>query len=182
MGTVSIAALMTVFSILEYWNIFKSTSFEERLQKLLIFIPTRYNLCVIKTVDLTYKINNTLRSFHIDMGKAKLTKQFTKITKNKKKITKESPSTWVSWKTARNCFSNQFNSKESSIKKGSFFKHFSRHAQNKISRIIKKLCKYDANIKLYFAPHQISSIFTTVDKILSFWKSTIVKFFCVCIQ
>ena len=46
-----------------------------------------------KTVDLTYKINNTLRSFHIDMGKAKLTKQFTKITKNKKKITKECPST-----------------------------------------------------------------------------------------
>ena len=59
---------------------------------------------------------------------------------------------------------------------------FFRYVQNKRKRIIKKLCKDDANIKRDFSLHQFSSMFTTADKILSFLEFMAVKCFCVCMQ
>ena len=57
-----------------------------------------------------------------------------------------------------NYFTDQFNTKESPNKrKGCFFKiphvgFFSKHTQNKIKEINKKLCSDDINISLVFAP------------------------------
>ena len=158
-------------------------------EQLLIFIHIRCKLGLTKTVDRMYKIKNTFSSFHIDMGKTKLTKHNNNKTKTKKVyiymqkiITKESFSTWVNWQVVRNYFNDQFSSKESLIGKENFFNFFFRYAQNKRNRIIKKLCKDDANIKRDFALHQFSSMFTTADKIPSFLEFMAVKCFCVCMQ
>ena len=132
---------------------------------------------MIKPADRIFKIKNTLTSFHIDIRETKLTKEYRKIIK---KITKESFSPWVNWQVVRNYFNDQFNSKEYLIRKEIFCKHFSRCAQNKRNRIIKKLFIDDANIKRDFAPNRNSSMFTTEDKIPSFLKSMVfIFFFCV---
>ena len=132
---------------------------------------------MIKPADRIFKIKNTLTSFHIDIRETKLTKEYRKIIK---KITKESFSPWVNWQVVRNYFNDQFNGKEYLIRKEIFCKHFSRCAQNKRNRIIKKLFIDDANIKRDFAPNRNSSMFTTEDKIPSFLKSMVFFFFFLC--
>ena len=80
----------------------------------------------------------------------------------------------------RNYLSDQCKSKESLNKKeGHSFKlqfvgFFSRHTQNKIKGIIKKLCKDQAIVNLVFIPYKIDSMFSTKDKVLSFLKSVVV--------
>ena len=68
-------------------------------------------------------------------------------------------------KVVRNYLSDQCNSKESPNKKeGRYFKlpylaFFSRHTQNKIKKVIKKLCKDQVSVNLVFITYKIGSMF-----------------------
>ena len=54
---------------------------------------------------------------------------------------------------------------------------FSRHAHNKITEIVEKLCKDDAISNLVFVPYKIGSMFSRKDKMPSFLKyAEVIKF------
>ena len=56
---------------------------------------------------------------------------------------------------------------------------FSRHAHNKITEIVEKLCKDDTISNLVFVPYKMGSMFSTKDKMLSFLTYTeVIKFAC----
>ena len=129
---------------------YKKTTDSGLFTNYLSLMTGRYRFGLVKAlVNRLYKIINTRGDFHIDMEKTKLTFQKNLFLPD------------LIDKVVKNCLSDQYNTKESLIKKdGHYFKIyfkprcriFSGHAQNKINKIIKKPFKYDIKINLVFAP------------------------------
>ena len=125
---------------------YKTSTDTGLLTNYLSFIPTRYKLGLIRTVDRLYKIKNTWSGFHNDMEE-------TKSILQKNLFLPE-----LIDKVVGKYLSDQYNSEESLNKnEGRYFKlpyvsFFRRHTHNKTKRIIKKLCKDQVSVNLAFVP------------------------------
>ena len=159
-------------------TVFRKNTFTGLLTNYFSFSPMSYKPGLVKTlVDRVFKINNSWKGFHDDINKLSII------------LRKNCFPVWVIDKIVNRYVSQKLNpNTTSSTKAGMPTKHyyklpyvgnFSRIMQKKITKLLKRYCKPDLDIKLVFTTFKLRNLFGVKDFVPQSLRSRVVyKFQC----
>ena len=142
------------------------------------FAPLNYKLGLVRTlVDRVYKINNSWVGFHLDVKKLIVI------------LRKNCFPSWVIDKIIHSYVSKKMNPSNGQIDspnsgKTHFYKlpyvgRFSKIAQTKLRKLLKRYCKADLDVKLVFSTFKLRNMFSVKDSVPQSLRSRVVyKFSC----
>ena len=154
-------------------SVYRKKTFTGLLTNYFSFAPLNYKLGLVRTlVDRVYKINNSWVGFHLDVKKL--------IVISRKNCF---PS-WVIDKIIHSYVSKKMNPLNGQIDspysgKTHFYKlpyvgRFSKIAQTKLRKLLKRYCKADLDVKLVFSTFKLRNMFSVKDSVPQSLRSRVV--------
>ena len=160
-------------------SVYRKSTFTGLLQNYNSFVPFTYKKGLIKTlIDRTFRLNNTLVGFHLDLENLKVI-----LRKNKylPKLIDKSVYRYLSKKIINKPSETDPVKTNENIRyfKSPFTGKFSKFTKNKLQKFTKQFCNECTNIKIVFSTFKWASVFSTKDKVPYGLKSYVVyKFLC----
>ena len=161
-------------------KVYHKSTYTGLLMNFFSFASRSYKNSLLRTlIDRIFRINNTWKGFHHDIGKLKYTLQ-----KNEYPI--KLINSYI-YKYLDNTYKNDISNIEKEDTPDKNIKYFklpyigtmSTYTQKKINDLIKRCCKPNLNIQLVFNSCKLSSFFSIKDKVPKELQSFVVyKFLC----